>query len=144
MRTSPAPLQPPNHSAPPRAPRPQPPAGRRHLTQADPFTVFNEPAAPATVASGAPSVNINGVGAAAGSATTVPVMGTLAAPLQPVPGATYAAGYAPVAVGGVSVRGALGSGSLRGALSLQGEGWGDREGSCRARCFASLADKPRL
>ena len=62
---------------------------------------FNEPASPASVAAGAPSYNnLNGVAAASRSATTVPVLGTLAAPL---PAAGYAAGYAPTAVGGVSV-----------------------------------------
>jgi hypothetical protein len=73
----------------------------RTLLQGDPFTVFNEPAAP-SVAAGAPSVNLNGVGAVSTSATTVPVLGTLAAPL---PGQAYP-GYAPAAVGSVSVSGA--------------------------------------
>ena len=89
--------------------------------------MFNEPAAPATVASGAPSVNIHGVSAAAGSATTVPVMGTLAAPL---PGATYAAGYAPTAVGGVSVR--AGEALARPRLCPSGLAPGVRACACRA------------
>lgn len=66
----------------------------------DPFVQFNEPAGPVTVAAGAPSVNLAGVGAVSSSATTVPVLGTLAAPL---PTTGYAAGYAPATVGGVSV-----------------------------------------
>lgn len=78
-------------SRPPTRPRPsRPPPSPQ--AQGDPFTQFNEPASAASVAAGAPSVNINGVPAAAASATSVPVMGTLAAPL---PGTGYAAGYAP-------------------------------------------------
>lgn len=78
-----------------------------YSTQGDPYTVFNEPTSSSTsVAAGAPSVNLNGVGAVSRSATTVPVLGTLAAPM---PATGYAAGYAPTGVGGVAVSEWLGA-----------------------------------
>jgi hypothetical protein len=99
----------------------QPPS--RHLLQGDPFTSFNEPAPPESVALGAPSFNLNGVGAVSNSATTVPVMGTLAAPL-PVTG--YAAGQAPSSVGAVSVR-------ALGCLGAQRLTCGDRQSTSTAK-----------
>jgi uncharacterized Zn-binding protein involved in type VI secretion len=102
-------------------------ASGRHLLQGDPYTVFNEPATPTSVATGAPSVNINGVPAAGMSATSVPVMGSLAMPL---PGANYAAGYAPAAVGGVQVR--------LGGRRLPRPGRGRPAARCgAARCFSA-------